>query len=178
MAGLLNIQIIASSNSFMEYFEFQEPAIFQPLLIKRIQRHCEVLRLEVPIRITVRLDLISLNKLTILLILERWLHIDERIWFLIRIQRIFDSHSVINFKINRHILSCFMSLHIVYNSSVNVRFSIIVAWVLIHELRKFSQKNNVIYVTSFQTVCDKIHIERLHFFYCGCVRLNVRIFYI
>ena len=108
MVRLLHVQVIARSDCLVEDLKFQAPSGLQPLPIGLMDWHGEILRLVVPCWIAVGFYLTSLHELVVLSAREAGLHEDVGVGGLVGADRIFDSHTVINRKRDRHVLGFLM----------------------------------------------------------------------
>jgi len=78
--ALLDVQIIASRECLMEYFELKAATGLEELHILCGEWHSEVLRSEVPSWVTACFNMASLDELAVFSVLECRLHAHESVW--------------------------------------------------------------------------------------------------
>lgn len=130
VTALLDIEVVTGSHGLMEHFKLEITLFLEPLTVEFIDGHGEVLRLKVPVRVAVTLNLRSLEELTLLFILERRLHGDESVWPLVWTQWILDSHTVVYLEVESY---RFSSLVLFYSFEDSLVSESVGVAVLLHE---------------------------------------------
>ena len=161
VAALFDIQIVASTHIFVEHLELKRP-VRDEISVDQVDRHCEVLRLVVPGRVAAGFDHVGLDEHSLLFVGESWLHINVDVWWLPRVQRILQSHAIVDFEVHCNLLSGLVLLDLIEHSIGYWRSQVHGAAVLIHVLGQLSEQDDVVYVACLEAVRYEIDVKRLN----------------
>lgn len=159
MARLLYVEVVTRSNGSVKHFELESFALGDELQVVLIQRHGEVVRLEVPVRIGARLNVVCLHELGVLSVLQSWLHVHEGRWHLELVDGVLDLHSIFHVKAENNLLSFFHFPSLVLNPGVCKSRDVGGWFVLLHKLRELPEQNYVVNMVGLQTIRNEVHIK-------------------